>query len=73
MIELIEVDPLPDRCLECPEAREGEELDLGPDAYCYNCDYALDRWKIAKKRRAASNGSSPFFYFIASLMASITN
>ena len=48
MIELIEVDPLPDRCLEGPEAREGEELGLGPDAYCYNCDYALDRWKIVK-------------------------
>ena len=49
MIELIEVDPLPKRCLECPEAKEGEELCLGPDAYCYNCVYALDRLKMVKK------------------------
>ena len=53
MFELIEVDPLPKRCLECPEAREGEEMGLGPDAYCYTCDYALDRWKIVEKEESS--------------------
>ena len=72
MIELIEVDPLPDRCLNCPEAKEGEELGLGPDAYCYNCDYALDRWKIVKKGRTGLT-CSPFFYFIPSLIHSRIN
>lgn len=47
-IEIIEVSPLPQRCLECPEAKEGEELGVGVDAYCYNCDYALDRFQIIK-------------------------
>lgn len=47
-MKLVEVNPLPQRCLECPEAKEAEELGLGVDAYCYNCDFALDRWKIVK-------------------------
>lgn len=47
-IEIIEVNPLPQRCLECAEAAEGEELGVGPDAYCYNCDYALERFQIIK-------------------------
>lgn len=50
MIELIEVDPLPKRCQECQEAKEGEAMGVGPDAYCYNCDYALDRWQIVKQK-----------------------
>lgn len=47
-MRLIEVDPLPQRCIDCPEAKEGKELGLTEDAYCYNCDYALDRWIIAR-------------------------
>ena len=47
-IEIIEVNPLPQRCLECEEAAEGEAMGVGPDAYCYNCDYALDRFQIIK-------------------------
>ena len=43
MFKLVEVNPLPQRCLECPEAKEAEALGLGVDAYCYNCDFALDR------------------------------
>lgn len=50
MIEIIEADPLPTRCLECPDAKEGEEMGLGPDAYCYNCDYALDRFQMIIKK-----------------------
>lgn len=46
MLEIIEVSSLPQRCLECQEAKEGEELGVGPDAYCYNCDYALDRFQM---------------------------
>lgn len=37
---------LPKRCLDCDERREGEQLGLGPDAYCYNCDFALDRFPV---------------------------
>lgn len=47
-IKYIEVNPLPQRCLECQEAKEGKALGLTEDAYCYNCDFALDRWKIVK-------------------------
>lgn len=47
-IEIIEVNPLPERCLNCEEAKEGEALGLSVDAYCYNCDYALDRFKIIR-------------------------
>ncbi len=45
-MKIIEANPLPQRCIDCPEAKEGEALGLGPDAYCYNCDYALDRFII---------------------------
>lgn len=46
MIEIREVHPLPQRCLDCPEAAEAEAMGLTVDAYCYNCDYALDRFEI---------------------------
>lgn len=45
-IEEIEVKPLPQRCTDCQEAKEGEAMGLTVDAYCYNCDYALDRFKL---------------------------
>lgn len=48
MLEIIEVSPLPERCVNCQEAKEGEELGVGVDAYCYNCDYALDRFLLVK-------------------------
>lgn len=54
MIELIEVNPLPQRCLECPEAAEAKELGLTEDAYCYNCDFALDRWQMVRVDDAAN-------------------
>lgn len=41
-----EVKPLPKRCRKCPEAKEGKKMGLTEDAYCYNCDYALERWEI---------------------------
>lgn len=47
-IEIIEVNPLPQRCIDCEDAKEGEALGVGVDAYCYNCDYALDRFQIIK-------------------------
>ena len=43
-----EVSPLPKRCVKCQEAKEGKEMGLTEDAYCYNCDYALERWKLLK-------------------------
>lgn len=46
MIELVEIKPLPQRCVECPEAEEAKKLGLAEDAYCYNCDFALERFKI---------------------------
>lgn len=46
MLKIVEVQPLPQRCQECQEAKEAEEMGLGPDAYCYNCDYALERFEI---------------------------
>lgn len=46
MLEIIEVSPLPQRCQECQEAKEAEAMGLTPDAYCYNCDFALDRFQI---------------------------
>lgn len=45
-MKIIEANPLPERCLNCLDAKEGEELGLGPDAYCYNCGYALERFII---------------------------
>lgn len=47
-IDIIERNPLPQRCLECEDAKEGEALGLSVDAYCYNCDYALERFEIVK-------------------------
>lgn len=52
-MELIEVNPLPQRCIECQEAKEAKELGLTEDAYCYNCDWALDRWRIAGSKVAS--------------------
>lgn len=43
---LIETDPLPTCCVDCREAEE--TMGLTEDAYCYNCDFALLRWKIEK-------------------------
>lgn len=43
---LIEADPLPPCCVDCRDAKIDKEM--GEDAYCYNCDYALLRWKIEK-------------------------
>ena len=51
MIKYVEVTPLPERCLNCPEAKEVEEMGLGPDAYCYNCDWALDRFIILDEKQ----------------------
>jgi hypothetical protein len=48
MIELVEVNPLPSVCQNCQEAKEGQAMGLTEDAYCYNCDYALERWNIVK-------------------------
>ncbi len=48
MKEWREVSPLPERCLNCEDAKEGIELGLTPDAYCYNCDYALDRFELVE-------------------------
>ena len=50
-MKIIEANPLPQRCIECPEAKEGEELGVGPDAYCYNCDFALDRFIILPSKQ----------------------
>ena len=47
-MRLREVKPLPKRCRKCPEAKEGKKMGLTEDAYCYNCDYALERWEIIK-------------------------
>ena len=47
-MKFIEVKPLPKRCLECPEAKEAKKNGLTEDAYCYNCDFALERWIIIK-------------------------
>lgn len=46
MLEIIEVFPLPERCLNCQEAKEGEAMGVGVDAYCYNCDFALERFQL---------------------------
>lgn len=52
-MEIIEANPLPQRCLECQEAKEAKELGLTEDAYCYNCDWALDRWTIVGSKVAS--------------------
>ena len=51
--KLVEVSPLPDCCVNCPEAKEGKELGLTEDTYCYNCDFALLRWQIVKEENPA--------------------
>lgn len=43
MIELVEVKPLPQVCQECKEVKEA-----GADAACYNCDHALERFKMIR-------------------------
>ena len=53
-MELVEKVPKPQRCIECQEAKEGEEMGVGPDAYCYNCDWALDRWEIVNTKTASN-------------------
>ena len=52
-MEIIEANLLPQRCLECQEAKEAKELGLTEDAYCYNCDWALDRWTIVGSKVAS--------------------
>lgn len=52
-MELIEKS-LPERCVNCQERKEGEEMGVGPDAYCYNCDWALDRWEIVRTKTASN-------------------
>ena len=49
MLKIIEVEPLPQRCLDCQEAQEAEKMGLTPDAFCYKCDYALERFQIIKE------------------------
>lgn len=49
MLKLIEVEPLPQRCQECQEAKEGAAMGLSANAYCYNCDYALERFQIVNE------------------------
>ena len=41
MIELIENEALPQVCALCKEVEE-----FGVDAACYNCDYALERFRM---------------------------
>lgn len=48
MFEYIEVKPLPQVCQECQEKKEAEAMGLGPDAYCYNCDFFLERFQMVK-------------------------
>lgn len=45
-MKVIEKQPLPNECVDCRIAKEGREQGLSEDAYCYNCDYALNRWEI---------------------------
>ena len=35
---------LPRRCKDCQERKAAERIGLSPDAYCYNCDYELERF-----------------------------
>lgn len=48
-MEIKEVSPLPKRCVECEEAKAGKAMGLSEDAYCYNCDYALERWVVVEE------------------------
>ena len=38
-----EVEPLPQECQECKEVEE-----WGVDCACYNCDFALKRFKMIR-------------------------
>lgn len=40
-MEIVENNPLPQRCQDCQEVKE-----FGVDCACYNCDYALERFTI---------------------------
>lgn len=48
-MELKEKPILPQRCIDCQERKEMEDL-VGPDAYCYDCDWALDRFEIVNPK-----------------------
>ena len=39
MLEYYEVNPLSDVCVKCMES-------AGEDDDCYNCDFALERWRL---------------------------
>ena len=41
MLEYYEVNPLPQVCVECMKA-------AAPEEDCYNCDNALERWKLTQ-------------------------
>lgn len=43
MLEIREIQPLPQRCQECEKVKED-----GVDCACYNCDYALERFELVK-------------------------
>lgn len=49
-MEIREKPILPQRCIDCQERKEAESMGLGPDAYCYNCDWALDRFEIVNPK-----------------------
>jgi hypothetical protein len=51
-MKLVEVSPLPERCLKCKVAKKSQKKGLTEDAYCYNCDFALERWQIVKDDEA---------------------
>ena len=40
-----EKEILPRRCEDCLEKKEAEVCGFTADAYCYNCDYAMDRFE----------------------------
>lgn len=48
-MELKEKPILPQRCIDCQERKEMKDM-VGPDAYCYNCDWALDRFEIVNPK-----------------------
>ena len=48
-MEIREKPILPKRCVDCQERKEMEGL-VSPDAYCYNCDWALDRFEIVNPK-----------------------
>ena len=48
-MEIREKPILPKRCVDCQERKEMEGL-VSPDAYCYNCDFALERFEIVNPK-----------------------